>query len=63
MTRHIVDHIQDNGAGRTRNFARQERETGTHPAVEALRMRPRARSASGNRRAVEFTRIERGRRV
>ncbi|CAM3283000.1 hypothetical protein SAMN04488021_14523 [Paracoccus aminovorans] len=63
MTRHIADQPRANGSSRTRNFTRQERESGLHPAIAALRMRPRARDESGNRRAAEFARIERGRQV
>ena len=60
MTRHLADHTRDSGTSRTRNFTRQDRESATHPAIEALRMRPRGRDESGNRRAAEFARIERG---
>lgn len=64
MTRHIADRSRDDGSGRTRNYTRQERESGLHPAIAALRMRPRARSSEEtNRRAAEFARIERGYRV
>ena len=44
---------------RLREFTRQERESGIHPAIQALHARPASRSDS-NRRAEEFTRIERG---
>ena len=50
MTRHIADHTRESGVSRTRNYTRQDRESGTHPAIDALRMRPRARDESGNRR-------------
>ena len=59
MTRHIADHTRTSDTGRTRNFTRHERESGTHPAIAALRRRPRARDESGNRRAAEFAPIER----
>lgn len=63
MTRHIADHKRESGVSRTQNYTRQERESGLHPAIAALRMRPRSRDTSGNRRAAEFARIERGQRV
>ena len=63
MTRHIADHMRESGSSRTRNFTRQERESGTHPAIAALRMRPRSRDESGHRRAAEFARFERGRQA
>ena len=63
MTRHIADRSQESSSGRTQYYTRQERESGLHPAVAALRMRPRARSEAANRRAAEFARIERGHRV
>jgi len=63
MTRHIADRSDEDSRGRTRHYTRQERESGLHPAVAALRMRPRARSDAANRRATEFARIERGHHV
>lgn len=60
MTKTITDTPQDKGTTRLREFTRQEREAGTHPAVEALRSRPQMRRED-NRRMVEFARIERGR--
>ena len=63
MTRHIADHTRESSVSRTRNYTRQDRESGTHPAIDALRMRPRARDESGNRRVAEFARIERGQKV
>ncbi|WP_347265700.1 hypothetical protein [Paracoccus sp. (in: a-proteobacteria)] len=63
MTRHLADHIRTGGASRVQNFTRQDRESGLHPAVLALHRRPHGRDESGNRRAAEFARIERGKRV
>ncbi|KGJ08163.1 hypothetical protein EQ718_04600 [Paracoccus versutus] len=64
MTRHIADRSHENSSGRTQYYTRQERESGLHPAIAALRMRPRVRSSEeANRRAAEFARIERGHRV
>ncbi|MFC3570793.1 hypothetical protein [Paracoccus sp. TOH] len=63
MTRHLADRSHETSAGRTQYYTRQERESGTHPAIAALRMRPRARSEATNRRAAEFARIERGHQV
>lgn len=60
MTRPISDKPEDRGTSRLREFTRQEREAGTHPAIETLRTRPQTRSEE-NRRAVEYARIERGR--
>lgn len=62
MTKHISDQPREHGGARTREFIKQERESGTHPAVDALRSRPKDRDGE-NRRAEEFTRIERGRSV
>lgn len=59
MTKPIKDISPDKGTIRLREFTRQERESGTHPAVEALRSRPKVRSEE-NRKAVEYARIERG---
>ena len=60
MTKPISDKPEDRGTSRLREFTRQEREAGTHPAIEVLRTRPQTRSEE-NRRAMEYTRIERGR--
>ncbi|MFC3168130.1 MULTISPECIES: hypothetical protein [Paracoccus] len=59
MTKTLTDTPQDSGATRLREYTRQERESGTHPAVEVLRSRPQTRSEE-NRRTVEYLRIERG---
>ncbi|HWL57818.1 MAG TPA: hypothetical protein VNQ78_14235 [Paracoccus sp. (in: a-proteobacteria)] len=61
MTRHIADKQHETGAGRVQNFTRQERESGTHPAVVSLLARPRKVDDQGGRRISEFVRIERGR--
>lgn len=52
----------ETGATRLREFTRQERESGVHPAVTALHSRPQTRSDE-NRKATEFSRIERGHTV
>lgn len=55
-----TDTTAEPGATRLREFARQEREAGIHPAIEALHRRPVTRG-DDNRKAVEYARIERGR--
>lgn len=62
MTKHLSDQPRSQTGARMREFARQDRESGTHPAIEALRSRPRDRDAE-NHTAQEFARIERGRTV
>ena len=42
---------------RLREYLRVERESGRHPAVDALHRKPRGGS---DRKVVEYTRIERG---
>lgn len=59
MTKKISDKPQDKGTTRLREFTRHERESGTHPAIDALRSRPQMRSEE-NRRVMEYARIERG---
>ncbi|WP_295042501.1 hypothetical protein [uncultured Paracoccus sp.] len=59
MTTKNSDTLQNNGATRLREFMRQDREDGTHPAIEALRARPQMR-AEENRKFVEYARIDRG---
>lgn len=58
MSKHIIDQPRENSGTRLREFARYERESGTHPAIEALHSRPQMR-AEDNRLAAEFLRIER----
>lgn len=60
MTKPNTDLSQRAQSSRLREFVRHERESGLHPAIEALRSRPKQRSLQ-NRKAVEYTRIERGR--
>lgn len=55
-------HESDTIHARLREFTRQERESGTHPAINELRARPKERSAE-NRKMAEFLRIERGHQV
>ena len=59
MSKHISDQPRDHGAARLREYTRQEREAGVHPAVTALHSRPKDRSEDG-RKTAEFVRIERG---
>lgn len=58
MSKHITDQPRGRDNARLREFLRQERESGTHPAIEKLHSRHQMR-AEDNRRAVEFARIER----
>ena len=58
MTKPISDTPKSNGTNRLREFTRQERESGTHPAIDKLRSRPQMRGEE-NRKAAEFFRIER----
>lgn len=59
MTKHISDQPRSHTGSRMREYTRQERESGTHPAIETLRSRPKTRGED-NRKAAEFARIERG---
>lgn len=63
MTRHIADQSHDTSAGRTRHYLLQEREQAVHPAILALRARPRDADLPASRRATEYARIERGHQV
>ena len=63
MTRHIADKPHASGPGRLRNFIRQDRESGLHPAVAALHARARKSGDADNRRLAEYARIERGQRA
>lgn len=58
MSKHITDQPRGRDTARLREFLRQERESGTHPTIEALRTRPQMRAEDG-RRLVEYARIER----
>lgn len=58
--RHVSDQPRDHGATRLREYMRQEREAGQHPAITALRSRPKTRGED-NRKTSEFLRIDRGR--
>lgn len=60
MQRHLIDQPRSTSNTRLREFIRQERQSGRHPAVLALMARPKDR-ADENRKAVEFARILRGR--
>lgn len=59
MTKHISDQPRTTGEARLREYTRQEREAGTHPAITALRTRPQTRG-DDNRKTVEFLRIDHG---
>ncbi|WP_347137992.1 hypothetical protein [Paracoccus sp. SSK6] len=59
MTKPISDRPEEKGTIRLREFTRQDRESGIHPAIMALRARPQTRGEV-NRKAVEYARIERG---
>lgn len=62
MTKHLSDQPRHQGNGRLREYTRQERESGTHPAVMALRQRPKDRDGDG-RKTSEYARIDRGHMV
>ncbi|MFV0384314.1 hypothetical protein [Paracoccus sp. (in: a-proteobacteria)] len=62
MTKHVSDQPRSHSEARLREFTRQERESGVHPAIDTLRSRPKDRSADG-RKTAEFARIERGKTV
>lgn len=59
MSKHISDQPREQGNARLREFTRQEREAGTHPAIATLRSRPKDRDGDG-RKTAEYARIERG---
>ncbi|MDB6181268.1 hypothetical protein [Paracoccus fistulariae] len=58
MKKHDLEQVHA-GNARLREFTRQERESGVHPYIAALRSRPKDRPADG-RKLSEYTRIERG---
>ena len=58
MSRHISDQPRGASSARLREYTRQDRESGTHPAIATLRNRPKDRSGE-NRKMAEFARIER----
>ncbi len=60
MTRTLTDHEHKTGSGRLRAYTAHERESGIHPAITALHRRPHSREDDDNRKAREYTRIERG---
>ena len=62
MAKHISDHPRSQSQLRLREFVRQEREAGVHPAIQALRSRPQSRDGD-SRKAAEYLRIDRGQRV
>ncbi len=62
MGKHISDQPRSQAHLRLREFTRQERESGLHPAIEALRSRPQNRDGD-NRKTSEYLRIDRGERI
>ncbi|MBO9453600.1 hypothetical protein J7376_10640 [Paracoccus sp. R12_1] len=60
MTKHISDQPRAHAGTRLREYTRQEREAGMHPAVATLRARPQTRGQE-NRKTAEYLRIERDR--
>jgi hypothetical protein len=60
MKKHISDQPRSQGSTRMREFIRQEREAGIHPAIAELRTRPQTRGKD-NRKTAEYLRIDRGR--
>lgn len=59
MSKHISDKPRTSGQNRLREYTRQERESGVHPAISTLRSRPQTRGED-NRKTAEYLRIERG---
>lgn len=59
MTRHLADQPRTRGNARLREFLRQEREVGPHPATLTLQARPKARD-DNPRKTTEYLRIARG---
>ena len=62
MTKHISDQPRSQAHLRLREFTRQERESGLHAAIEALRSRPQSRDGD-SRKTIEYLRIDRGRQA
>lgn len=58
--KHVSDQPRGHGAARMREFTRQDREAGQHPAIATLHSRPKTRGDE-NRKTSEFLRIDRGR--
>ncbi|NHF73043.1 hypothetical protein [Paracoccus xiamenensis] len=61
MTKTLTDHERSTGSGRLRAYVAHDRESGVHPAIEALHRRPHARDGDDGRKTAEYARIERGR--
>ncbi|MFI0395727.1 hypothetical protein [Paracoccus jiaweipingae] len=59
MAKEPLDHAHETGDGRVRNYTEQDRQDGTHPAVDELTKRPHERG-EGNRKMQEYLRIDRG---
>lgn len=62
MSKHLSDQPRTHDGARLREYTRQERESGTHPSIAALRSRPKDRDRDG-RKVAEYARIERGETV
>lgn len=58
MSKHISDQPRETGSGRMRAYLDHERQSGTHPSVEALRSRPHERAEDSGKTA-EYMRIDR----
>lgn len=59
MTKHISDQPRSQSGTRLREYTRQEREAGVHPAISTLHSRAKERGDE-NRKTAEFLRIDRG---
>ena len=60
MTKTLTDHERSTGSGRMRAYLAQDRESGLHPAFQALHRRPHSRDGDEGRKTTEYARIERG---
>lgn len=63
MTKTITDRERSTGNGRLRAYVAQDRQSGLHPAIEALHRRPHERDGDESRKTAEYLRIERGHEV
>ena len=60
MTKILTDRERSTANGRLRSYVAQDRQSGIHPAIEALHRRPHGRDGDESRKTSEYTRIERG---
>ncbi|MBA4490895.1 hypothetical protein [Paracoccus sp. S1E-3] len=60
MTKTLTDHEHSTGSGRVRAYLAHDRESGVHPAIQALHRRPHSRDGDPGRKTAEYARIERG---